>query len=235
MTEDSPIIIALDFPNAKVANSFLDRIHGQSCNLKVGLELFTSEGPKFVEKLAAQGHQVFLDLKLHDIPNTVASACKSISNLGVWMTTLHASGGPDMLRAAQETMSESRQVVKLVAVTVLTSLGQQQLNAIGVEQSAHEQAQQLAKVAMQADMDGIVCSVHEANSIRDKWGDSPLIVTPGIRMQEDSKNDQFRVATPQLARQSGSNYIVVGRPITQANDPITAMHQYLDNWTSSNS
>lgn len=235
MTKDAPIIVALDFPNAKAANSFLDRIRGQSCNLKVGLELFTSEGPNFVEKLVAQGHQVFLDLKLHDIPNTVASACKSVSNLGVWMTTLHASGGPDMLKAAQEAMSESRQVVKLVAVTVLTSLGQQQLNAIGVEKSAHEQALQLAKVAMQADMDGIVCSVHEANSIRDKWGDSPLIITPGIRMQEDSKNDQFRVATPQLARQSGSSYIVVGRPITQANDPITAMHQYLDNWTSSNS
>ena len=234
MKVDSPIIIALDFPNAKVANSFLDRIHGQSCNLKVGLELFISEGPKFVEELAEKGHQIFLDLKLHDIPNTVASACKSISSLGVWMTTLHASGGADMLRAAQKATSESGQNIKLVAVTVLTSLGQQQLNAIGVEHSVNEQALQLTKVALQADMDGIVCSVHEANSIRDKWGGGPLIVTPGIRMQEDSKNDQCRAATPQLARQSGSNYIVVGRPITQANDPISAMHQYLDNWTSSN-
>ena len=234
MTEDSPIIIALDFSDAKSANSFLDQIQDQSCKLKVGLELFISEGPGYVEKLAAQGHQVFLDLKLHDIPNTVAMACKSISNLGIWMTTLHASGGLDMLQAAHEAMSESENSIKLAAVTVLTSLGEQQLNSIGVKHSAAEQVLQLADVAMQAHMDGIVCSVHETEPVRDKWGNDPIIVTPGIRMQEDDRDDQSRVATPQRARQSGSTYIVVGRPITQANDPILTMHQYFNNWSSSN-
>ena len=233
MTEDSPIIIALDFPNAKLTHAFLDRVQDQACKLKVGLELFIAEGPGFVEQLVAQGHQVFLDLKLYDIPNTVASACKSASNLGVWMMTLHASGGNEMLRAAHDEMSAHACTTKLIAVTVLTSLDQQQLNSMGIQQSSEDYVLQLAELAFQAEMDGIVCSVHEAQSVRGKWGVQPTIVTPGIRLKNENSNDQSRIATPLQARQSGANYIVVGRPITQTKDPVFAIQQYLAHWNSS--
>lgn len=233
MSEDNPIIVALDYPNAKQAEAFLQTIQGQSCKLKVGLELFVAEGPKFVEQLSAKGHQVFLDLKLHDIPNTVASACKSASNLGVWMMTLHAMGGADMLQAAYEAMSSTSTATKLVAVTVLTSMDQRQLNGIGIQHTPDESVITLADLAMAAEMDGMVCSVHEVKAIRKKWSTQPLLVTPGIRMQDDQANDQSRIATPNQARQFGANYIVVGRPITKANDPLFAMNQYLENWSSS--
>lgn len=235
MTDNSPIIIALDFSSAKLANNFLYIIQDRPCKLKVGLELFISEGPNFVEKLVRDGHQVFLDLKLHDIPNTVASACRSASNLGVWMMTLHASGGSKMLQAAHDAMSKNTHTTKLIAVTVLTSSDQQQLNSIGIRQAPKEYVLQLANVALQAEMDGIVCSVHEAQSVRSKWGVEPVIVTPGMRLPDDNKNDQSRVAAPLQARQCGANYIVVGRPITQAKDPIFSMNQYLANWSSSSS
>ncbi|QMU61433.1 MAG: orotidine-5'-phosphate decarboxylase [Gammaproteobacteria bacterium] len=235
MTEDSPIIVALDYPNAKLANDFLLRIQGQPCKLKVGLELFIAEGPKFVEQLSAKGHQVFLDLKLHDIPNTVASACKSASNLGVWMMTLHALGGATMMRAAYDAMSAtpSSQATKLVAVTVLTSIDQQQLNSIGIQQTPSECVMTLAELAIAAKLDGMVCSAHEVAIIRAKWGKQPMLVTPGIRMQNDQANDQSRIASPQQARIFGANYIVVGRPITAASDPIMVMNQYLEDWSSS--
>jgi orotidine-5'-phosphate decarboxylase len=234
MSEQNPIIIALDYPNAKQARNFLQSIKGCSCNLKVGLELFIAEGPKFVEQLIAEGHQVFLDLKLHDIPNTVASACKSASSLGVWMMTLHALGGADMLIAARETMPKEEQSIKLIAVTVLTSMDQQQLQTIGLQQSPADVVMTLAKTAMDANMDGLVCSVHELSNIRNTWGKQPLVVTPGIRLQNDQTNDQSRVASPSEAKSLGSDYIVVGRPITRAKDPIDALNQYLGGWNSSN-
>lgn len=234
MTEDNPIIVALDYPNAKLAYDFLLRIQGQPCKLKVGLELFIAEGPKFVEQLSAKGHQVFLDLKLHDIPNTVASACKSASNLGVWMMTLHALGGATMMRAAYEAMSaSSSQATKLVAVTVLTSIDQQQLNSLGIQQTPSDYVMTLAELAIAAKLDGMVCSAHEVQAIRDKWGAQPTLVTPGIRMQSDQANDQSRVASPQQAHKAGSNFIVVGRPITKASEPIMVMNQYLEDWSSS--
>ena len=233
MSEENPIIVALDYPNAKQADEFLQRIQDQPCKLKVGLELFIAEGPKFVEQLSAKGHQVFLDLKLHDIPNTVASACKSASSLGVWMMTLHALGGANMLQAAYEAMSVSSQATKLVAVTVLTSMDQQQLNGIGVQHTLSKSVMTLAELAMKAKMDGMVCSVHEVNAIRKQWGAQPMLITPGIRMQNDQVNDQSRIATPNKAREFGANYIVVGRPITKASDPLLAINQYLENWSSS--
>jgi orotidine-5'-phosphate decarboxylase len=233
MSEENPIIVALDYPNAKQANKFLQRIQDQPCKLKVGLELFIAEGPKFVEQLSAKGHEVFLDLKLHDIPNTVASACKSASSLGVWMMTLHALGGANMLQAAYEVMSSSSQVTKLMAVTVLTSMDQRQLNGIGIQQEPAESVMTLAELAITAKMDGMVCSVHEVTKIREKWGNQPILVTPGIRMLNDQANDQSRIATPQQAHHFGANYIVVGRPITQATNPIFALNQYLENWSSS--
>ena len=235
MLQDSPLIIALDFPNAKLANSFLDRIKGHTCKLKIGLELFISEGPKFVEKLVNDDHQIFLDLKLHDIPNTVASACKSASNLGTWMMTVHASGGSKMLQAAQEAISKENHKTKLIAVTMLTSLDQQQLHTIGVKHSSDDYVLQLVNIALQAEMDGVVCSVYEAKAVRNKWGQEPTIVTPGIRMSDDNPDDQSRVADPYQARQMGADFIVVGRPITQAKDPIFTIDQYLANWSSSGS
>ena len=232
MAEENPLIIALDYPNAKQADEFLQRIQGYPCNLKVGLELFIAEGPEFVEKLIAKDHKVFLDLKLHDIPNTVASACKSASRLGVWMMTLHAFGGVNMLQAAREVISGS-QATTLVAVTVLTSMDQKQLNSIGINQSTNETVMTLAEAAFQANMDGVVCSVQEVAAIREKWGEKPTIVTPGIRLQNDQSHDQSRVSSPQHANNLGASYIVIGRPITQAKDPIEAVNQYLENWNSS--
>ena len=229
MDNDSPIIIALDFANAKLANNFLDQIQGHACKLKVGLELFIAEGPGFVESLNARGHQVFLDLKLHDIPNTVASACKSAANLGVWLMTLHASGGSEMLVAAHEAMAKTSYQTKLVAVTVLTSMDQQQLRNIGIQHSAAQQVANLADVAKQSGMDGVVCSVHESQAVRERWQQA-MIVTPGIRMKNSKSDDQSRIATPEQARQAGSNYIVVGRPITQATDPVLALDEYFVNW-----
>ena len=229
MSEANPIIIALDYPNARQANRFLQRIKGQPCKLKIGLELFIAEGPRFVEQLSTQGHEVFLDLKLHDIPNTVASACKSASNLGVWMMTLHAFGGVNMMRAAYEAMSSS-QSTKLVAVTVLTSMNQQQLNDLDIKQTPGQCVMTLAELATAAKMDGIVCSAHEVKAVRDKWGAQPLLVTPGIRIQNDQAHDQSRIATPKQAHKLGASYIVVGRPITKSNDPISAMNQYLKDW-----
>ena len=227
--QDSPIIVALDFANAKQASKFIGRIQDRPCKLKVGLELFIAEGPGFVESLTKQGHQVFLDLKLHDIPNTVASACKSAANLGVWMMTLHASGGSKMLQAAKQTMLEMSHATHLVAVTVLTSLDQQQLAAMGVQNSVQDQVRQFAELAKTTNMDGVVCSALESQFVRDQWGTNAIIVTPGIRMG-GNKQDQSRVATPRQARKSGASYIVVGRPITQAEDPIVALDEYLDDW-----
>jgi len=235
MADENPIIVALDYPNAKIANKFLQRIQGQSCKLKVGLELFIAEGPKFVEDLAASGHQVFLDLKLHDIPNTVASACKSASSLGVWMMTLHALGGSNMLIAAREAMPKSDQSAKLVAVTVLTSMNERQLHGIGIKTSTQMSVMQLAGSAVEANMDGMVCSVHEVGSIRSNWGEELLLVTPGIRMKNEPSNDQSRIASPVDANKLGSNYIVVGRPIPQAEDPLLVINQYIADWNSSNS
>lgn len=232
MPEDSPIVIALDFPDARSSNSFLDYIDGRQHKLKVGLELFISEGPGFVKQLVDRGHQVFLDLKLHDIPNTVASACKAASDLGVWMISLHASGGAEMLQAAHDSIFESAHPTKLVAVTVLTSMDQRQLHSTGIRRSAQAQVSQLADIALQAGLHGIVCSAHEVRAVREKWGEQLTAVTPGIRLQHCSKDDQSRVASPWQARQSGADYIVIGRPITHAENPRFAIDQHLANWDS---
>ena len=234
MVDNTPIIIALDFPNKKTANVFLERINGQSCKFKVGLELFSAEGPAFIEKLVENGHQVFLDLKLHDIPNTVASACKALSNLGVWMTTLHASGGMEMMQAAQEVNSNNINQINLIAVTVLTSLAHNNLSEIGINQSPKQHVVKLAELAMKAKMDGIVCSVHEVSEIRSNLGNEPIVVTPGIRLNEKSAEDQSRIASPAQAKHEGASYIVVGRPITRASDPILAIKQIKKSWEGNN-
>ena len=232
MSSESPLIIALDFPNAKTTSKFLNKIQGMSCNVKVGLELFIAEGPALVEQLLKQEHQVFLDLKLHDIPNTVASAVKSACNLGVWMMTLHAAGGNKMLQFARDVAKKN---TKLIAVTVLTSMDQSQLKSIGINVSTMQQVEHLVNLAIQGKMDGIVCSAQEVETVRNSFGNEIIVVTPGIRLVQDSVGDQKRIATPQLAKQSGSNYMVVGRPITRSEDPILAINQYLESWNSTSS
>ncbi len=232
MSSESPLIIALDFPNAKTTLKFLNKIQGMSCNVKVGLELFIAEGPALVEQLLKLEHQVFLDLKLHDIPNTVASAVKSACNLGVWMMTLHAAGGNKMLQFARDVAKKN---TKLIAVTVLTSMDQSQLKSIGINVSTMQQVEHLVNLAIQGKMDGIVCSAQEVETVRNSFGNEIIVVTPGIRLVQDSVGDQKRIATPQLAKQSGSNYMVVGRPITRSEDPILAINQYLESWNSTSS
>lgn len=219
------IIVALDYARADQALAFVDRVRPDLCRLKVGKELFVAAGPAFVEALAARGFAVFLDLKFHDIPNTVAQACKAAARLGVWMMNVHASGGPRMMRAAREALESLPDLAsrpRLIAVTVLTSMGEDELRAIGVEANAERQVYLLAKLAHGCGMDGVVCSAREAPLLR-PLGPDFLLVTPGIRPTGSDVGDQTRILTPAQAIQAGSDYLVIGRPITQAADPLAAL------------
>ncbi len=220
---DSKLIIALDFPTAEQALNFIKPLSPANCKLKVGFELFVATGPDFIKQVVDQGFDVFLDLKFHDIPNTVASACKSAAGLGVWMMNVHASGGDKMMRSAKKALQDSHSPAKLIAVTVLTSMDQAQLNAINLTVSPQEQVKHLAKLAQQAALDGIVCSAQEAAMLRKMTGDDFLLVTPGIRPLGVDPGDQSRVMTPGDANAAGVNYIVVGRPITQSDNPLAVI------------
>lgn len=220
---DPRIIVALDYPDAGQARAFVERVRPESCRLKVGKELFVAAGPTFVEELANRGFSIFLDLKFHDIPNTVAQACKAAARLGVWMMNVHASGGPRMMQAARDALEGLSERPRLIAVTVLTSMGEGDLRAIGVEASAHQQVMLLASLAQDSGMDGVVCSAQEAALLRSSLGDDFLLVTPGIRPTGSEAGDQTRILTPAQAIQAGSNYLVIGRPITQAADPLAAL------------
>lgn len=225
----SPVIVALDFPDAQSALALSDRLDPASCRVKVGKELFTASGPDLVERLARRGFDVFLDLKFHDIPNTVAQACKSAANLGVWMLNVHAFGGRAMLRAAKEAIEAMPKRPRLIAVTVLTSMSAADLLEVGVNASPMEQALKLAGLAAECALDGVVCSAHEAGAIRDRIGAGFLRVTPGIRLSEDDAGDQKRVMTPQRAIQAGATYLVIGRPVTRAPDPLAVLAQINSN------
>jgi len=218
------IIVALDFPNAQDALQFVQQLDPEFCRLKVGFELFVSAGPELVKMLHNKGFDIFLDLKLHDIPNTVAAACRAAASLGVWMLNVHAAGGRDMLEAAKKALAPmEKDAPKLIAVTVLTSLADNDLLDIGVQRKVSEQALRLAKLADAAGLDGVVCSAQEAPLLRQKLGDKFVLVTPGIRLQDDASHDQKRVMTPIEAVKSGSDYLVIGRPITQAADPMAVI------------
>ena len=219
------VIVALDYPDAAQARAFVDRVRPESCRLKVGKELFVAAGPAFVEELVARGFAVFLDLKFHDIPHPVAQACKAAARMGVWMLNVHASGGPNMLRAAREALEglPAASRPRLIAVTVLTSMGEEDLRAIGVEANAHQQVLRLAALAHAHGMDGVVCSAQEAPLLRSAFGTEFLLVTPGIRPAGSEAADQTRILTPAQAMQAGSDYLVIGRPITQADDPVAAL------------
>ncbi len=221
------LIVALDFPKADAALKLADQL-GEQCQwFKVGLELYVAAGPAIVEKLVSRGHSVFLDLKLHDIPNTVASAVRATASLGAGMLTVHASGGPAMLKAAREAAAAFANPPELLAVTVLTSMDQEQLAATGATGSPQEQVARLARMGLEAGYRGFVCSPLEVAALRAMTGPSGVLVTPGIRPASAEMGDQMRVATPEQALNSGASYLVVGRPITQAADPSGAAEAIL--------
>lgn len=215
------IIVAMDFDNTNDCLALARRLSPQDCRLKVGKELFTSAGPRVVEELMMLGFEVFLDLKFHDIPNTTAKAVKAAANLGVWMVNVHASGGERMMIAAREILEQSpgRRPL-LIAVTVLTSLEDADLQAVGFPSSAQQQVARLAQLTRHCGLDGIVCSAQEARDLRNLLGQDFCLVTPGIRLPDSPKDDQRRTLTPVEAVQAGSSYLVIGRPITQAEDPV---------------
>jgi orotidine-5'-phosphate decarboxylase len=215
----TPLIVALDFPSVEKAKTFVKGLSPADCKLKVGFELFVAGGPDFVSSLVEAGFDVFLDLKFHDIPNTVASACKAAARLGVWMINVHASGSNKMLVAAKEALTEFDNPPKLIAVTVLTSMDDAQLKAVGLNLSPQEQVLALAKLAYESGLDGLVCSAQEAGILRQAFPAEFLLVTPGIRPEGSAVGDQHRVMTPVKAIEAGVNYLVVGRPITQADNP----------------
>ncbi len=216
---DSPIIIALDFDNEKDALKLLNQLSPDLCKLKIGKELFTSAGPKFVEKLVVSGYKVFLDLKFHDIPNTTYKACKAAANLGVWMTNVHASGGQKMLEMAKQGIDESGTDTLLIAVTTLTSMSQEELYQIGVKENLTTHVINLAKLSHNNGLDGVVCSAHEAKQIKAEISQEFLTVCPGIRLTLDKTDDQTRIMTPEIAIANQVDYIVIGRPITKAPNP----------------
>ncbi len=221
------VIVALDYPNGAKALDFIERLSPELCRLKIGKELFTVAGPDFVSSLVKKRFDVFLDLKFHDIPNTVASACKAAADLGVWMINVHASGGSRMMDAAKKAMDDGKYATKLIAVTVLTSMADEDLEELGIESSARQQVLRLAKLANQSALDGVVCSAQEAGWIKEKISDSFLTVTPGIRLAGGDAGDQKRIMTPVEAVKSGADYLVIGRSITQSDDPNATLESII--------
>ena len=224
MNQEARVIVALDFDDADKAMALVDQLDPAACKLKVGKEMFTLFGPEFVKSLIAKGFDIFLDLKFHDIPNTVAKACKAAAEMGVWMVNVHASGGKEMMMAAKQAIAESAHPqTKLIAVTVLTSMDQAQLNDVVPEVSPAEQVNKLAQLTADSGLDGVVCSAKEAVMLRETHNDEFLLVTPGIRPAGADVGDQKRVMTPVDAIDAGVSYLVMGRPITQAENPLAAL------------
>ena len=225
---DRTVIVALDFASPEQALQFATKLSPEQCAVKVGFELFVAAGPKLIEQLVSSGFRVFLDLKFHDIPNTVAKACIAASRLGVWMINVHASGGSEMLIAARRAVDNSSAETKpiLLAVTLLTSLNQSALQELGISHHIPDLVKNWAKLAQQCGLDGVVCSAQEATLVHTHTAENFVIVTPGIRLRGESDDDQKRVVTPTDARVAGATCIVVGRPITQAANPQTALTDF---------
>jgi orotidine-5'-phosphate decarboxylase len=222
---DPKIIVALDCASVAEASALVARLDPALCRVKVGKELFTAAGPALVEKLVSAGFGVFLDLKFHDIPNTVAAACRAAANMGVWMLNVHALGGRAMLSAAREAVAGGAYQPKLIAVTVLTSMGAADLTEVGVAGTPEEAVLRLARLTQDCRLDGVVCSAREASVLRATCGPDFLLVTPGIRPAGAAVGDQVRIATPADAMRNGASYLVIGRPITQAADPLQVLEQ----------
>ncbi len=219
MNYNKQIIIALDFSTEKSCLDFLQDIDPARCRVKVGKELFTRCGPELIKKINAQGFEIFLDLKFHDIPNTVAGALKAAADLGVWMVNVHAPGGKAMLDASREALN-FKEAPLLIAVTVLTSMSSEDLSQLGLSNNPQQQVQLLADLAVNSGLDGVVCSAQETEFLRSQCPAGFKLVTPGIRLKGDSVDDQKRVVTPLSALENGSDFLVMGRPITQAVNPL---------------
>ena len=217
------VIVALDFASADQALAFAARVTPQTCRLKVGKELFTAAGPALIEKLTQRGFDVFLDLKFHDIPNTVAGACKAAVQLGVWMLNVHALGGRAMLEAARDAVAAGTHRPKLIAVTLLTSMAANDMKEVGIEGEPAAAALRLARLAQASGLDGVVCSAQEAALLKRECGSQFCLVTPGIRPARGANDDQQRVMTPADAMAAGANYLVIGRPVTRAPDPVAVL------------
>lgn len=224
----SPVIVALDSPTLAEAVALASRLSPAQCRLKVGKELFTAAGPAVIEALQAKGFEIFLDLKFHDIPNTVGAACRVAAGLGVWMVDVHASGGPAMLDAARAAVDTVSRPPLLVGITVLTSLGEPDLASIGLHGPLPQAVERLARLAQAHGLDGVVCSAAEAVLLRAALGARFALVTPGIRPAGAATHDQVRVVTPAQALHDGASYLVIGRPITQAADPGQVLQSILD-------
>ncbi len=220
---ESRIIVSLDFRDPKQVFQLVEKLGSDLCRLKVGKELFTKSGPVLVEKLIARGFDVFLDLKFHDIPATVAKACAVASDLGVWMINVHASGGFEMMSLAKEEIEKKPHHPLLIGVTVLTSISEETLRELGLQCSVEDQVIRLAQLSHDAGLDGVVCSAQEVKGLRNWLGKKFKLITPGIRPHGSDNDDQKRVMTPAQAIEAGSDYLVIGRPITQATDPVQVL------------
>lgn len=222
-TADPKVIVALDFSSADEALNLARRLDPAQCRVKVGKELFTRAGPALVEQLQQMDFELFLDLKYHDIPNTTAQACRAAAELGVWMVNVHALGGRRMMEAAREAVTNSRHQPLLIAVTILTSLDGPELAEVGLTGEPVDNVVRLARLAEASGMDGVVCSPQEVSTLREIVADDFRLVTPGVRPAGAAVGDQKRITTPGDAIRLGSSYLVVGRPITQAEDPLAAL------------
>ncbi|MBH0056724.1 orotidine-5'-phosphate decarboxylase [Pseudoalteromonas sp. SWXJZ94C] len=219
------ILIALDYDDQQTALRFVKQLSPDTCRLKVGKEMFTYFGPAFVKELIDLGFDVFLDLKFHDIPNTVAKAVTAAAKMGVWMVNVHASGGFEMMNKAKLALEEfGDEAPLLIAVTVLTSMDEKELKRLGVEKTPQEQVLYLAKLAKEAGLDGVVCSAQEAEILKAQLGKSFKLITPGIRPEGSDAGDQKRIMTPKQAIDAGSDYLVIGRPITQSDNPVKVLN-----------
>ncbi|GMR03977.1 MAG: orotidine-5'-phosphate decarboxylase [Gammaproteobacteria bacterium] len=222
---ESRVIVALDYPSTDEAHPFISQVHPAQCRLKVGLELFTAAGPQFVAGLVKQGFEVFLDLKYHDIPTTVARACAQAAQLGVWMLSVHALGGRTMLRSAREAIEGAERRPLLIAATLLTSHTARDIADIGLTDDIGSGVRRLAELAREAGMDGAVCAPQEAAALREQFGKKLILVTPGIRPAAAPGDDQRRAMTPAEAIAQGADYLVIGRPITRTADPQAALEE----------
>lgn len=219
---NSKVIVALDFPDEKSTMQLVEQLDPGMCRVKVGKELFTRYGPALVKQLNADDFDVFLDLKFHDIPSTVARACEAAAELGVWMVNVHSLGGLAMMKAAREALDHDNAPL-LIAVTLLTSSSEKELADLGIQETPVELVKHLAGLTQQAGLDGVVCSAQEASILKHQCGENFILVTPGIRPEHGASDDQQRVMTPQKAVANGSDYLVIGRPVTRADHPAQVL------------
>lgn len=221
--DSSKIIVALDYDNKREALEMAKCLDPNLCKVKVGLELFISCGPEIIKDLHALGYKIFLDLKFHDITNTVIKSCLVASDLGVWMINVHSSGGKNMMQKCKNEIFKSNKKILILGVTILTSMNENEIREVGYTDNLKDQVLKMAKLCYESKLDGVVCSSQESKLIKSKFKENFICVCPGIRSDNDKNNDQKRISTPKMAASSGADYIVVGRPITKSSDPLASL------------